>query len=65
MKRNESCSSLSSLVHYDFLQQKLKGLEEENHKMRLEVRTVKLNVKVAYTVTCEIREDQIMADGAI
>ncbi|XP_068178161.1 trafficking kinesin-binding protein 1 isoform X2 [Antennarius striatus] len=36
IKRNESCSSLSSLVHYDFLQQKLKGLEDENRKLRLE-----------------------------
>ncbi|XP_076001623.1 trafficking kinesin-binding protein 1, partial [Genypterus blacodes] len=36
VKRNESCSSLSSLVHYDFLHQKLKGLEDENHKLRLE-----------------------------
>lgn len=38
MKRNESCSSISNFVHYDFLQQKLKGLEEENRKLRLEVR---------------------------
>lgn len=37
MKRNESCSSLSNFVHYDFLQQKLKGLEDENRKLRLEV----------------------------
>ncbi|XP_069561101.1 trafficking kinesin-binding protein 1 isoform X3 [Brachyistius frenatus] len=36
IKRNESCSSLSSFVHYDFLQQKLKGLEEENRKLRVE-----------------------------
>ncbi|XP_026158966.1 trafficking kinesin-binding protein 1 [Mastacembelus armatus] len=36
LKRNESCSSLSNFVHYDFLQQKLKGLEEENRKLRLE-----------------------------
>uniref|UniRef100_A0A672G2R8 Si:dkey-28e7.3 n=1 Tax=Salarias fasciatus TaxID=181472 RepID=A0A672G2R8_SALFA len=36
MKRNESSSSLSNFVHYDFLQQKLKGLEEENRKLRLE-----------------------------
>uniref|UniRef100_A0A673CBE9 Si:dkey-28e7.3 n=1 Tax=Sphaeramia orbicularis TaxID=375764 RepID=A0A673CBE9_9TELE len=36
MKRNESCSSLSNFVHYDFLQKKLKGLEEENRKLRLE-----------------------------
>ncbi|XP_042340417.1 trafficking kinesin-binding protein 1 [Plectropomus leopardus] len=36
IKRNESCSSLSNFVHYDFLQQKLKGLEDENRKLRLE-----------------------------
>uniref|UniRef100_A0A3Q4AYK9 Uncharacterized protein n=1 Tax=Mola mola TaxID=94237 RepID=A0A3Q4AYK9_MOLML len=36
---NESCSSLSNFVHYDFLQQKLKGLENENHKLRLELTT--------------------------
>ncbi|XP_031720269.1 trafficking kinesin-binding protein 1, partial [Anarrhichthys ocellatus] len=36
IKRNESCSSLSNFVHYDFLQQKLKGLEEDNRKLRLE-----------------------------
>uniref|UniRef100_A0A3B4ASH3 Uncharacterized protein n=1 Tax=Periophthalmus magnuspinnatus TaxID=409849 RepID=A0A3B4ASH3_9GOBI len=36
LKRNESCSSLSNFVHYDFLQKKLKGLEEENRKLRLE-----------------------------
>ncbi|KAM3624478.1 uncharacterized protein V6R79_023979 [Siganus canaliculatus] len=36
IKRNESCTSLSNFVHYDFLQQKLKGLEDENRKLRLE-----------------------------
>uniref|UniRef100_A0A3B5MHR7 Si:dkey-28e7.3 n=1 Tax=Xiphophorus couchianus TaxID=32473 RepID=A0A3B5MHR7_9TELE len=36
IKRNESSSSLSNFVHYDFLNQKLKGLEEENRKLRLE-----------------------------
>lgn len=40
IKRNESCSSLSNFVHYDFLQQKLKGLEDENRKLRLEVSRV-------------------------
>ncbi|TKS69181.1 Trafficking kinesin-binding protein 1 106 kDa O-GlcNAc transferase-interacting protein [Collichthys lucidus] len=37
IKRNESCSSLSNFVQYDFLQQKLKGLEDENRKLRIEV----------------------------
>ncbi|XP_056264292.1 trafficking kinesin-binding protein 1 isoform X2 [Pseudoliparis swirei] len=36
IKKNESCSSLSSLVHYDFMQQKLKGLEDDNRKLRIE-----------------------------
>lgn len=36
IKRNESCSSLSNFVHYDFLQQKLKSLEDDNRKLRLE-----------------------------
>lgn len=37
MKRNESSNSLSNFVNYDFIQQKLKGLEEENLKLRCEV----------------------------
>nr|XP_054599950.1 trafficking kinesin-binding protein 1 [Nothobranchius furzeri] len=36
LKRNESTSSLGGFVHYDFLHQKLKSLEEENRKLRLE-----------------------------
>uniref|UniRef100_A0A8C2ZY19 Si:dkey-28e7.3 n=1 Tax=Cyclopterus lumpus TaxID=8103 RepID=A0A8C2ZY19_CYCLU len=36
IKKNESCSSLSNFVHYDFLQQKLKGLEDDNRKLRIE-----------------------------
>ncbi|CAG5929019.1 unnamed protein product [Menidia menidia] len=36
IKRNESSTSLSSFVHYDFLHQKLKSLEDENRKLRLE-----------------------------
>uniref|UniRef100_A0A1A7WHL3 Uncharacterized protein n=1 Tax=Iconisemion striatum TaxID=60296 RepID=A0A1A7WHL3_9TELE len=36
LKRKESSSSLSTFVHYDFLHQKLKSLEEENRKLRLE-----------------------------
>ncbi|XP_017333299.1 trafficking kinesin-binding protein 1 isoform X1 [Ictalurus punctatus] len=34
IRRNESSSSLSNYVHYDFLQTKLKSLEEENLKLR-------------------------------
>ncbi|KAI9533871.1 hypothetical protein NQZ68_018239 [Dissostichus eleginoides] len=36
IKRNESCTSLTNLVHYDFMHQKLKGLEDENRKLRTE-----------------------------
>ncbi|XP_074542012.1 trafficking kinesin-binding protein 1 isoform X2 [Halichoeres trimaculatus] len=36
MKRNSSCTSLTNFVHYDFLQQKLKDLEDENRKLRIE-----------------------------
>ncbi|XP_059904283.1 trafficking kinesin-binding protein 1 isoform X1 [Gadus macrocephalus] len=36
IKRNESTASLSSFVHYDFLHQKLRGLEDENRKLRTE-----------------------------
>ncbi|XP_068448603.1 trafficking kinesin-binding protein 1 isoform X3 [Clinocottus analis] len=35
-KKTDSCSSLSNFVHYDFLQQKLKDLEDNNRKLRLE-----------------------------
>ncbi|XP_055040005.1 trafficking kinesin-binding protein 1 isoform X2 [Misgurnus anguillicaudatus] len=34
--RNDSSTSLSNCVNYDFLHQKLKGLEEENFKLRSE-----------------------------
>ncbi|XP_059385202.1 trafficking kinesin-binding protein 1-like [Carassius carassius] len=34
--QKDSSSSLSNCVNYDFLQQKLKGLEEENFKLRTE-----------------------------
>ncbi|XP_051532664.1 trafficking kinesin-binding protein 1-like isoform X2 [Myxocyprinus asiaticus] len=36
LKRNDSSLSLSHYVNYDFLQQKLKGLEDENFKLRSE-----------------------------
>ncbi|KAM4585062.1 trafficking kinesin-binding protein 1 isoform 2-T3 [Odontesthes bonariensis] len=36
IKRNESSTSLSNFVHYDFLHQKLKSLEEENRNLRSE-----------------------------
>uniref|UniRef100_A0A665V665 Si:dkey-28e7.3 n=1 Tax=Echeneis naucrates TaxID=173247 RepID=A0A665V665_ECHNA len=55
IKRNESCSSLSSFVHYDFLQQKLKGLEEENRKLRLEA-----NELTTETTNYEEQEQELM-----
>nr|XP_020451871.1 trafficking kinesin-binding protein 1-like [Monopterus albus] len=55
VKRNESCSSLSDLVHYDFLQQKLKGLEEENRRMRLEA-----NELTTETTSYEEQEQELM-----
>lgn len=37
LRRQESSSSLQQYFQYDTLQQKLKCLEEENQKLRLEV----------------------------
>uniref|UniRef100_A0A3Q3IRH9 Uncharacterized protein n=1 Tax=Monopterus albus TaxID=43700 RepID=A0A3Q3IRH9_MONAL len=61
VKRNESCSSLSDLVHYDFLQQKLKGLEEENRRMRLECyghHVVDLSEELARRVEDSLRQQE-------
>ncbi|KAG7484981.1 hypothetical protein JOB18_000243 [Solea senegalensis] len=55
IKRNESCSSLSNFVHYDFLHQKLKGLEEENHKLRIEA-----NELTTETTNYEEQEQELM-----
>ncbi|KAK2919313.1 hypothetical protein Q8A73_003684 [Channa argus] len=55
IKRNESCSSISNFVQYDFLQQKLKGLEEENHKLRLEASEL-----TAETTNYEEQEQELM-----
>uniref|UniRef100_A0A3B4T576 Trafficking kinesin-binding protein 1-like n=1 Tax=Seriola dumerili TaxID=41447 RepID=A0A3B4T576_SERDU len=52
---NESCSSLSNFVHYDFLQHKLKGLEEENRKLRLEA-----NELTTETTNYEEQEQELM-----
>lgn len=37
IRRNETNSSLSSYIHYDFLQKNLKSLEDENLKLRAAV----------------------------
>lgn len=55
IKRNESSSSLSSFVHYDFLHQKLKSLEEENRKLRLEATELS-----AETTNYEEQEQELM-----
>ncbi|KAM7393818.1 hypothetical protein PAMP_020659 [Pampus punctatissimus] len=55
IKRNVSCSSLSNFVHYDFLQQKLKCLEDENRKLRLEA-----NELTTETTNYEEQEQELM-----
>ncbi|KAI4900599.1 hypothetical protein NFI96_017280 [Prochilodus magdalenae] len=55
IRRNESSSSLSSYIHSDFLHQKLKGLEEENLKLRTEA-----NELVSETSSYEEQEHQLM-----
>ncbi|XP_056136426.1 trafficking kinesin-binding protein 1 [Lampris incognitus] len=55
IRRNESSSLLSNFVHYDFLKQKLKGLEEENHKLRTEA-----NDLTTETTHYEEQEQELM-----
>ncbi|XP_046900031.1 trafficking kinesin-binding protein 1 isoform X1 [Hypomesus transpacificus] len=55
MQRNESSNSLTNHVHYDFLQHKLKGLEEENHKLRSEA-----NDLTSETTNYEEQEQELM-----
>uniref|UniRef100_A0A3Q0RDM6 Si:dkey-28e7.3 n=1 Tax=Amphilophus citrinellus TaxID=61819 RepID=A0A3Q0RDM6_AMPCI len=55
--RNESSSSLSNFIHYDFLQQKLKSLEEENRKLRLELQATELSTE---TSNYEEQEQELM-----
>ncbi|XP_067397397.1 huntingtin-associated protein 1 isoform X2 [Emydura macquarii macquarii] len=57
LRRNESSLALQQSVHYDALQQKLRGLEEENQKLRLEATSIA-------TETCqyEDQEQQLMMD---
>ncbi|XP_065809335.1 trafficking kinesin-binding protein 1 isoform X1 [Labrus bergylta] len=55
MKRNSSCTSLSNFVHYDFLQQKLKDLEDENRKLRVEA-----NDLTTETTNYEEQEQELM-----
>ncbi|XP_062994128.1 trafficking kinesin-binding protein 1-like [Elgaria multicarinata webbii] len=57
LRRNESALSLQQCFQYDALQQKLKGLEEENQKLRTEVTSIA-------TETChyEEQEQKLMID---
>nr|XP_046186467.1 trafficking kinesin-binding protein 1-like isoform X2 [Oncorhynchus gorbuscha] len=55
MKRNESSNSLSNFVNYDFIQQKLKGLEKENLKLRCEA-----NELTSETANYEEQEQELM-----
>ncbi|XP_025900393.1 huntingtin-associated protein 1 [Nothoprocta perdicaria] len=57
LRRSESSPSLQHYLQYDVLQQKLKGLEEENQKLRLEATSIA-------TETCqyEEQEQQLMID---
>uniref|UniRef100_A0A8C9T879 Si:dkey-28e7.3 n=1 Tax=Scleropages formosus TaxID=113540 RepID=A0A8C9T879_SCLFO len=48
-KRSESSVSFSSYIDHDFLQQKLKGLEEENHRLRSEVSFNHRQTYLSYT----------------
>ncbi|KAK2868979.1 hypothetical protein Q7C36_000850 [Tachysurus vachellii] len=55
VRRNESSSSLSNLVHYDFLQKKLRSLEDENIKLHAAANELTLE-----TSSYEEQEQQLM-----
>uniref|UniRef100_A0A8B9PS41 HAP1 N-terminal domain-containing protein n=1 Tax=Apteryx owenii TaxID=8824 RepID=A0A8B9PS41_APTOW len=55
LRRQESSPSLQQYFQYDVLQQKLKGLEEENQKLRLEATNI-----VTETCRYEDQEQQLM-----
>ncbi|XP_041087430.1 trafficking kinesin-binding protein 1-like isoform X4 [Polyodon spathula] len=57
LRPNESTASLQSCFHFDFLQQKLKGLEEENVKLRTEATDLE-----AETTNFEEQEQQLVID---
>ncbi|XP_033911695.3 trafficking kinesin-binding protein 1-like isoform X7 [Acipenser ruthenus] len=57
LRHNESTASLQSCFHFDFLQQKLKGLEEENVKLRTEATDLE-----AETTNFEEQEQQLVID---
>nr|XP_060636974.1 trafficking kinesin-binding protein 1-like isoform X1 [Anolis sagrei ordinatus] len=57
LRRNESALSLQQCFQYDALQQKLKGLEEENQKLRTEVTSI-----ATETSQYEEQEQKLMID---
>ncbi|XP_043359443.1 huntingtin-associated protein 1 isoform X1 [Dermochelys coriacea] len=57
LRRIESSLSLQQCVQYDTLQQKLRGLEEENQKLRLEATSI-----ASETCQYEDQEHQLMLD---
>ncbi|XP_035168986.1 LOW QUALITY PROTEIN: trafficking kinesin-binding protein 1-like [Oxyura jamaicensis] len=57
LRRQESSSSLQQFFQYDTLQQKLKCLEEENQKLRLEATNIAIE-----TCQYEDQEHQLMID---
>ncbi|KAM8795332.1 huntingtin-associated protein 1 [Eudromia elegans] len=57
LRRRESSPSLQHYLQYDVLQQKLKGLEEENQKLRLEASSI-----ASETCQYEEQEQQLMID---
>ncbi|KAJ8377371.1 hypothetical protein AAFF_G00261000 [Aldrovandia affinis] len=57
LRRNESSSSLSNYIHYDFLQRRLQGLEEENLKLHSEASQLTWE-----TTNYEEQEQQLMMD---
>ncbi|XP_077169963.1 trafficking kinesin-binding protein 1-like isoform X2 [Paroedura picta] len=57
LRRNESALCLQQCFQYDVLQQKLKGLEEENQKLRTEVTNIS-----SETCQYEEQEQKLMID---
>ncbi|XP_007443640.1 trafficking kinesin-binding protein 1-like isoform X1 [Python bivittatus] len=57
LRRNESALSLQQCFQYDVLQQKLKGLEEENQKLRTEATSI-----ATETYQYEEQEQKLMLD---
>ncbi|XP_067825432.1 trafficking kinesin-binding protein 1-like isoform X2 [Heptranchias perlo] len=57
LRRNESSVSLQNYQHLEFLQQKLKGLEDENHKLKHEATQLSTE-----TLAYESQEEQLVID---